>query len=407
MADTKGSSTTGGATTEGSATGGEVIRLEGLTKRFSGHGEPAVDSLDLEIPAGEIVVLVGPSGCGKTTTMRMINRLIEPTSGKIVIGGEDVTRINPDQLRRRIGYVIQQVGLFPHMTIADNIAVVPRLLGWDKSRIAGRVDELLELVGLDAATYRGRFPKELSGGQQQRVGVARALAVDPPVMLMDEPFGAIDPITRDRLQNEFLRLQERIRKTIVFVTHDIHEAIKLGDRIAILAKGSRLAQYDTPEEILARPANDFVTDFIGPGASVRSLGLTNLADIELDTIPVVELADSVDKAKVVLARTKQDRALIVDEDRRPRGWRRATDLAQGMSSGGGPLATLHRSQTVHDALNELLRTGDTIAAIVDAEGRYEGALRLETIMGLTTQAEAAHAALREARPVAAKAGDSA
>ncbi|PZS31140.1 MAG: ABC transporter [Pseudonocardiales bacterium] len=399
MADRSGSASSSGGT------GGEVISLQGLTKRFPGQRENAVDSLDLEIPAGEIVVLVGPSGCGKTTTMRMINRLIEPTSGKIVIGGEDVTKINSDQLRRRIGYVIQQVGLFPHMTIADNIAVVPRLLNWNKPRISERVDELLELVGLDAGAYRGRYPKELSGGQQQRVGVARALAVDPPVMLMDEPFGAIDPITRDRLQNEFLRLQETIRKTIVFVTHDIHEAIKLGDRIAILDKGSRPAQYDTPEQILAHPANDFVVDFIGPGASVRSLGLTNLADIELDKIPVVELADSIDKARALLARAKQDRAVIVDGDRRPRGWRRAADLEQGMSSGGGPLAILRRSQTVHDALNELLRTGDTIAAIVDSDGRYEGALRLETIMGLTAHADAARAPVKDAQPVAAQRGD--
>ncbi|PZS19145.1 MAG: ABC transporter [Pseudonocardiales bacterium] len=383
---------------DSSSTGGQVIRLEQLTKRFPGQREVAVEALDLEIPAGEIVVLVGPSGCGKTTTMRMVNRLIEPSSGKIIIGDEDVTRSNPDQLRRRIGYVIQQVGLFPHMTIADNIAVVPRLLGWDKHKISERVDELLELVGLEAGVYRGRYPKALSGGQQQRVGVARALAVDPPVMLMDEPFGAIDPITRDRLQNEFLRLQETIRKTIVFVTHDIHEAIKLGDRIAILGKGSRVEQYDTPEQILAHPANDFVADFIGPGASVRSLGLTRLADIELDSVPVVELADSVDKARVVLARTKQDRALIVDEDRRPRGWRRSTDLEQGMSSGGGPLAVLHRSQTVHDVLNELLRTGDTLAAIVDSDGRYEGALRLETIMAMTANADAARTAAADAEP---------
>ncbi|MEP7019507.1 MAG: betaine/proline/choline family ABC transporter ATP-binding protein [Pseudonocardiales bacterium] len=384
------------ADSSGSSTGGEVIRLEQLTKRFHGQKDQAVDLLDLEVPAGEIVVLVGPSGCGKTTTMRMINRLIEPSSGKIIIGGEDVTKINPDQLRRRIGYVIQQVGLFPHMTIADNIAVVPRLLGWDKSRVGERVDELLELVGLEAAQYRGRYPKELSGGQQQRVGVARALAVDPPVMLMDEPFGAIDPITRDRLQNEFLRLQETLRKTIVFVTHDIHEAIKLGDRIAILAKGSRVEQYDTPEQILAHPANDFVADFIGPGASVRSLGLTNLADIELDDVPVVELTDSVDKARALLARTKQDRALIVDNDRRPRGWRQAADLEQGMTGGGGPLAVLRRSQTVHDVLNELLRTGDTVAAIVDGDGRYVGALRLETIMSRTARLEAMHQAKQDA-----------
>jgi osmoprotectant transport system ATP-binding protein len=388
-----------------STSGGEIIRLEGLSKRFPGQSLAAVDSLDLEIPAGEIVVLVGPSGCGKTTTMRMINRLIEPSSGKIIIGEQDVTRINPDQLRRRIGYVIQQVGLFPHMTIADNIAVVPQLLGWDRRRISERVDELLELVGLEAATYRRRYPKELSGGQQQRVGVARALAVDPPVMLMDEPFGAIDPITRDRLQNEFLRLQERIRKTIVFVTHDIHEAIKLGDRIAILDKGSRPAQYDTPDQILAHPANDFVADFIGPGASVRSLGLTSLADVRLDAVPVVALEDSIDKARVVLARTQSDRALIVDDAGRPRGWRRSSDLEQGMSSGGGPVAVLRRSQTVHDALNELLRLGDTIAAVVDADGAYAGALRLETIMGLTAQADAARTVRTVADPVAVGLGD--
>ncbi len=388
-----------------STSGGEVIRLEGLSKRFPGQSAAAVESLDLEIPAGEIVVLVGPSGCGKTTTMRMINRLIEPSSGKIVIGDQDVTRINPDQLRRRIGYVIQQVGLFPHMTIAENIAVVPQLLGWDRRRISDRVDELLELVGLEAATYRRRYPKELSGGQQQRVGVARALAVDPPVMLMDEPFGAIDPITRDRLQNEFLNLQKRIRKTIVFVTHDIHEAIKLGDRIAILDKGSRPAQYDTPDQVLAHPANDFVVDFIGPGASVRSLGLTSLADVNLDRVPVVALDDSVDKARAVLARMQSDRALIVDDAGRPRGWRRASDLEQGMSSGGGPVAVLRRSQTVHDALNELLRLGDTIAAVVDSDGAYAGALRLETIMGLTAQADAVRKVPAVAEPVAVGQGD--
>ncbi|MGI8681713.1 MAG: ABC transporter ATP-binding protein [Mycobacteriales bacterium] len=401
MADAPGSS----------STGGEVIRLQELTKEFPGQAGPAVQSLTLEIPAGEIVVFVGPSGCGKTTTMRMINRLIEPSSGRIFLGDEDVTGMDPDRLRRRMGYVIQQIGLFPHMTIADNIAVVPQLLGWDKRRISERVDELLELVGLEAATYRRRYPRELSGGQQQRVGVARALAADPPVMLMDEPFGAIDPITRDRLQNEFLRLQKTIRKTIVFVTHDIHEAIKLGDRIAILAKGSRLAQYDTPEQILAHPADDFVADFIGPGASVRSLGLTQLGDITLDKLPVVTLEDSIDKARAILARTQQDRAVIVDDQRRPRGWRRVSDLEQGMPSGGGPLAVLHNTQSVHDALNELLHIGDTAAVIVDSDGAYVGALRLETIMSLSANTERAAniqkaERIREvAQPVIAGGGD--
>jgi osmoprotectant transport system ATP-binding protein len=218
-----------------------MIRLENLSKVFPAQDEPAVDDLSMDIYEGEIVVLVGPSGCGKTTTMKMINRLIEPSSGRIFLQGEDVTNVNSDKLRRRIGYVIQQIGLFPHMTIADNIATVPKMLGWDKKRISDRTDELLETVGIDLS-YRDRYPKELSGGQRQRIGVARAMAADPSVLLMDEPFGAIDPITRDRLQDEFLRLQQEIRKTIVFVTHDIDEAIKMGDRIAILKQQSKIAQ---------------------------------------------------------------------------------------------------------------------------------------------------------------------
>ena len=258
-----------------------LIRLENLTKRFPGQKRNAVDELTLEIFAGEIVILVGPSGSGKTTTLRMINRLIEPTSGRIFLEDEDVTAVNSDRLRRRMGYVIQQIGLFPHVTIADNIATVPKLLGWNKQRIRARVDELLELIGMEPAAYRDRYPKELSGGQSQRVGVARALAADPPVLLMDEPFSAIDPITRARLQNEFLQLQTQLRKTIVFVTHDIDEAIKMGDRIAILDDQSRVAQYDTPEQILAAPASAFVEDFIGAGASLKRLNLTRVADVGL------------------------------------------------------------------------------------------------------------------------------
>jgi osmoprotectant transport system ATP-binding protein len=229
------------------------IKLDKLTKTWPGQRQPAVDELTMEIPEGEIVVFVGPSGCGKTTTMKMVNRLIEPTSGRIYLDGEDVTGVNADKLRRRIGYVIQQIGLFPHQTIAQNIATVPKLLNWDKDRIAARVDELLRTVGMDPDDYRSRYPKELSGGQRQRIGVARAMSADPDVMLMDEPFGAIDPITRDRLQNEFLRLQSEIKKTIIFVTHDIDEAIKMGDRIAILKEHSRIAQFDTPEQILVNP----------------------------------------------------------------------------------------------------------------------------------------------------------
>jgi len=234
------------ATTDEEQTAETMIRLEKLSKVFPGQDEPAVDDLSMDIYEGEIVVLVGPSGCGKTTTMKMINRLIEPSSGRIFLQGEDVTKVNSDKLRRRIGYVIQQIGLFPHMTIADNIATVPKMLGWDKERTSRRIDELLETVGIDNS-YRDRYPKELSGGQRQRIGVARAMAADPPVLLMDEPFGAIDPITRDRLQDEFLRLQREIKKTIVFVTHDIDEAVKMGDRIAILKQQSKIAQYDTPK----------------------------------------------------------------------------------------------------------------------------------------------------------------
>src|SRR5437868_5135600 len=237
------------------------IQLINVTKRYSGQRTPAVDNVTMTIPSGEIVVLLGPSGSGKTTMMRLINRLIEPTSGKIIVSGQDALSLNPTELRRQIGYVIQNAGLFPHMTVATNVGLVPQMLKWDKERITARVDELLELVDLDPVTYRGRYPRELSGGQQQRVGVARALAADPPAMLMDEPFGAVDPITREHLQDSLLQLQEELGKTIVFVTHDIDEALKLGDRIAILDKGSRIAQYATPQEILLSPADAYVEQF--------------------------------------------------------------------------------------------------------------------------------------------------
>src|SRR5919112_853817 len=258
-----------------------MIRLINVSKHYLGAPAPSVAPLSMEIKRGEFICLVGPSGCGKTTTLRMINRLVEPSGGEIWIDGQDVTHANPDELRRHIGYVIQQVGLLPHMTIGQNIGLVPSMLGWDKKRISARVDELLELVGLDPTVYRSRYPKQLSGGQQQRVGVARALAADPPVMLMDEPFGAIDPITRDRLQAEFLQLQQRIRKTIVFVTHDIDEALRLGDRIAIFADGSRLAQFASPLEILTNPADDFVRSFIGEGAALRRLSLLCVGDLSV------------------------------------------------------------------------------------------------------------------------------
>lgn len=254
-----------------------TIQLEGVTKLFPGVARPAVDALDLTVAANQVCVLIGPSGCGKTTTMRMVNRLIEPTSGRIFVGEQDVTRADPVELRRHIGYVIQQIGLFPHMTIAQNVATVPKLLGWDASRIRARSEEMLDLVGLDPALYLPRYPRHLSGGQRQRVGVARALAADPPVMLMDEPFGAVDPVVRGRLQEEFLAILKRLKKTVILVTHDIDEAIRMGDMVAIMKNG-RLVQYDTPDRLLAAPADDFVADFVGADRALRRLSLVAAGD---------------------------------------------------------------------------------------------------------------------------------
>jgi osmoprotectant transport system ATP-binding protein len=302
-------------------TGGATIQLLDVTKNYSGKVAPAVDHITMEIEAGEIVVLVGPSGCGKTTTMKMVNRLIEPTSGQILIGGTDVLKLNADEHRRNVGYVIQQIGLFPHMRIAENIGLVPRMLGWSRRKTADRVEELLEVVGLPAGEYARRYPRELSGGQQQRVGVARALAADPPVMLMDEPFGATDPITRDRLQNEFLRLQREMRKTIVFVTHDFDEALKMGDRIAVLGPRSVIAQFDTPEAILAAPANDYVSSFIGSGGQLKRLGLMPLRDAELrpvparrDHLPVITIEATMHDALDVMLENGHEKVLVAQDE---------------------------------------------------------------------------------------------
>ena len=261
-----------------------MIEFKNVSKTYAGSDRSVVNDLTFTVQNGEICVLVGPSGCGKTTSMRMVNRLIEPTKGEILIDGQNNTSMSGTQLRRKIGYAIQQIGLFPHRTIASNVATVPNLVGWDSGRVASRVDELLDLVGLPPDQYRDRYPAELSGGQQQRVGVARALAADPPIMLMDEPFGAVDPITRDRLQNEFLNIQKDIKKTIVFVTHDIDEAIKMGDKIAILKEGGILAQYDTPEHILANPASDFVSSFVGTDRVLKRLSLVRVRDMDLDPV---------------------------------------------------------------------------------------------------------------------------
>jgi osmoprotectant transport system ATP-binding protein len=342
----------------------------------------------MEIYEGEIVVLVGPSGCGKTTTMKMINRIIEPTSGRIFLEGEDVTKSNPDKLRRRIGYVIQQIGLFPHMSIADNIATVPRMLGWDKKRISERTEELLETVGMDLS-YGSRYPKELSGGQRQRIGVARAMAADPPVLLMDEPFGAIDPITRERLQDEFLRLQEEIRKTIVFVTHDIDEAIKMGDRIAILKHQSVIAQYDTPERILTDPADEFVQDFIGSGPSIKRLSLSRVSDIETSEWPVARLTDSQEEARKKIQSSGKGYVLLVDDEDRPRRWVGTEDIEHEDSSledssleeaGRPAVAIVEANSNLYDTLDTMITSYKGSAIIVDEEGRYQGVVDFTTVL---------------------------
>ena len=361
-----------------------MIRLETLTKRYPGQAEPAVDSVSMDIPEGEIVVFVGPSGCGKTTTLKMINRIIEPTSGRIFLQGEDVTRVNADQLRRRIGYVIQQIGLFPHMTIAQNVGLVPGLLGWSRTRVGERVDELLELVGLEPSDYRSRYPKELSGGQRQRVGVARAMGGDPPVMLMDEPFGAIDPITRDRLQNEFLRIQADLNKTIVFVTHDIDEAIKMGDRIAILAQQSQIAQYDTPETILTSPANGFVEDFIGSGAALKRLNLTRVQEVELGQWAVAPLDEDRAALRRMLVDSERGSILLVDDQNRPQRWITGRDLAredEPLDQVGLPAtARVEPHATLRDALDEMVTSTVGCVIVTDGRGRYEGVVDLGTVM---------------------------
>jgi osmoprotectant transport system ATP-binding protein len=295
------------------------IVFRNVTKRYPGRSAPAVDNLSLTIDPGEICVLVGPSGGGKTTAMKMVNRLIDITEGDILIDGQSVRELDVTELRRGIGYVIQQVGLFPHLSIAGNIATVPRLLGWPKARIRQRTAELLELVGLEPE-YGDRYPAQLSGGQRQRVGLARALAADPPVMLMDEPFGALDPLTRDRLQNEFLRLHVQVRKTVIFVTHDIDEAIRLGDRIAILREGGVLAQYDTPDHILAHPADDFVARFVGEDRGLRRLSLRRLSDVDLEPPdragpddPKLERTTTLRNALSVMLSEGSRRAAVRDE----------------------------------------------------------------------------------------------
>jgi osmoprotectant transport system ATP-binding protein len=376
------SSETRSAQGQGDGHRAAVLEFRAATKRYPGQEEPAVDGLSLEVPAGEICVLVGPSGCGKTTAMRMVNRMVDVTDGDILLDGRSVRERKPADLRREIGYAIQQIGLFPHLTVADNIATVPKLLRWEKDRIGTRVDELLELVGLDPAETRSRYPAQLSGGQRQRVGVARALAVDPPLMLMDEPFGAIDPINRERLQNEFLRLQREIRKTIVFVTHDIDEAIKMGDKIAVMKQGGHLAQYAAPAELLMRPADQFVEDFVGADRALKRLALQRVRDVDLWTAATVQVGEPVGEARVRLADADLDMPLLVDDAGRPQGWlseRGLTGERVRAELRSPPEPLIDIDDVLRDALGHLLSKESRYGPVVDASGRVVGVLSLDVI----------------------------
>ncbi|WP_314178286.1 ABC transporter ATP-binding protein [Streptomyces winkii] len=309
-----------------------MIRFENVTKRYP-DGTTAVHELSLEVARGELVTLVGPSGCGKTTTMKMVNKLIEPTSGRILLDGEDISAVDPVELRRRIGYVIQQVGLFPHKTVLDNTATVPFLLGWSKADRRKRAAELLELVGLDPARYGDRYPDQLSGGQRQRVGVARALAADPPVLLMDEPFGAVDPVVREHLQNEFLKLQSTLHKTVLFVTHDIEEAVRLGDRIAVYGDG-RIEQFDPPAKVLGAPATPYVADFVGADRGLKRLSVTPIERGDLEEPPVVHLDDPIDKARARMRSQGARWAVVLDDADELHGWLAADALGAGSGTDG-------------------------------------------------------------------------
>jgi osmoprotectant transport system ATP-binding protein len=371
-----------------------TVEFEHVTKRYDAGAKNtpgAVNDLSLTVPAGQICVLVGPSGCGKTTSLKMVNRLIEPSSGRILIDGQDAAKRDVIELRRSIGYVIQQVGLFPHQTIGENVATVTRLLGWSKDRQRQRSDELLGLVGLDPGKYRNRYPSQLSGGERQRVGVARALAADPPIMLMDEPFGAVDPIVRERLQNEFLRLQEELAKTILFVTHDIDEAIKMGDLVAVMQTGGHLAQFAPPEEILANPASDFVARFVGADRGLKRLSLARVGDLDLMAIPMARPGDD---AAVVRrdARTHPfGHLLLLDDAGRPLGWIRALDipedgaLTEDMAVPMSPL--LNRRATLKDALSLLLDSDVQAGIVVDHEGRALGVVTVEMIADVMRQGD--------------------
>jgi osmoprotectant transport system ATP-binding protein len=366
---------------EGGGTAAEIV-FDRATKTYPGQAEPAVNELSLDVGAGEICMLVGPSGGGKTTALKMINRLIDFEGGDITIDGQSVRSLDVTELRRGIGYVIQQIGLFPHMTVETNIGTVPRLLGWDRSRIRERARELIALVGLDPDRDGRRYPAQLSGGQRQRIGLARALAADPPVMLMDEPFGALDPITRDRLQQEFLALQARIRKTVVFVTHDIDEAIKMGDRIAVLREGGVLAQYDPPDKILAEPVDDFVAQFVGADRGLKRLSLRRLGEIRPIEAPAAKPGDNARAALGRVQRAGFDTLVVVDDDGRPTGLLPVERLAAERvpSDGAQPVEAVGTpDMPLRDALSVMLSQTGSHLVVVDDDGRLTGVVSADLI----------------------------
>lgn len=365
-----------------------MIRLEQVTKRY--ENTIAVDGLSLEVGEGEVCMLIGPSGCGKTTTLRMINRLTDPTTGRIFINGTDVSTVRPEQLRRSIGYAIQSVGLFPHMTVAANIAVVPELLRWEKRRIGKRVEELLTLVGLNPMEYDSKYPSQLSGGEAQRIGVARALAADPPILLMDEPFGAVDPLTRERLQDQFASIQQELDKTVIMVTHDLDEAIRLADRIAIMQAG-RLVQYDTPEAILARPANKFVRDFVGTDRALKRLSRIGVARF-IKPACSVSIGTPIKEVNSVCEGTRW--AWVVHEDRRLIGWldtatlSTASSVEDAMVRGDPAEIAVTNSATLREALSRMLDQGTRSVPVVDESGHLTGEIALGDIEAATAEVEA-------------------
>ena len=361
------------------ATPQTMIRLEGVGKTYD-DGTVAVHELDLDVPEGETAVLVGPSGCGKSTTLKMVNRLIEPTTGRILLEGEDVTHVNPVKLRRRMGYVIQQTGLFPHQNVAANVATVPRLMGWDRKRIHARVTELLDLVGLDPGHYAKRYPHQLSGGQRQRVGVARALAADPPVLLMDEPFGAVDPIVRERLQGEFIRLQRELRKTVLFVTHDLDEAVRMGDRIAVFSEGGHLEQYDAPSRLLGAPATDFVASFVGSDRGLKRLSVTVIDERDLEHPPVVHLNDRIAQATATLRAADARWGVVLDEQDTLHGWISADETGDATVADRAKRmeAWLPVGSSLKAAFAEMLQYDAGWVAVLDGD-RYLGVLTPATL----------------------------